>query len=63
MLRGTVADITVRFVSDQVNHTLDREGRVTAGTDAVTEITDVWSFERDLASRDPTWRLTGARSA
>ena len=63
MLRGTVADITVRFVSDQVNHTLDREGRVTAGTDAVTEITDGWSFERDLASRDPTWRLTGARSA
>ena len=62
MLRGSVADITVRFVSDQVNHTLDREGRVIAGTDAVTEITDVWSFERDLASRDPTWRLTSARS-
>ena len=63
MLRGSVADITVRFVSDQVNHTLDREGRVIAGTDAVTEITDVWSFERNLAQPDPAWRLVAARSA
>jgi predicted lipid-binding transport protein (Tim44 family) len=29
----------------------------------VTEITDVWSFERDLRQPDPTWRLVAARSA
>ena len=33
-----------------------------AGTDAVTEITDLWTFERDLTQRDPTWRLVSARS-
>lgn len=62
-LRGSVADVTVRFVSDQVNLTLARDGSVLHGTDAVTEIADLWTFERDLASADPTWRLVAARSA
>lgn len=62
-LRGAVASVTVRFVSDQISLTSDKDGRPVAGTDAVTEITDIWTFERDLASRDPTWRLTAARSA
>lgn len=62
-LRGTVASVTVRFVSDQMSLTRDKDGRPVFGTDAVTEITDVWTFERDLASSDPTWRLVEARSA
>jgi len=62
-LHGTVATITVRFVSDQVNLTLGRDGQPVSGTDAVTEITDLWTFERDLSSADPTWRLVAARSA
>lgn len=61
-LRGNVAAITVRFVSDQVNLTTARDGAVVSGTDAVTEITDVWTFERDLTAADPTWRLVAARS-
>lgn len=62
-LRGSMADIAVRFVSDQVNVTLGRDGNPVAGADAVTEITDLWTFERDLTSPDPTWRLAAARSA
>lgn len=62
-LAGTMATITVRFVSDQVNLTNDANGRPVAGTDAVTEITDIWSFERDLAQSDPAWRLVAARNA
>ena len=62
-MRGSIANITVRFVSDQVNVTLGRDGAPVAGADAVTEITDLWTFERDLTSADPTWRLVAARSA
>jgi predicted lipid-binding transport protein (Tim44 family) len=62
-LRGTVADVTLRIVSDQVNLTRDSSGLVVIGTDAVTEITDLWTFERDLRQPDPTWRLVAARSA
>lgn len=62
-LRGGHAVITVNFISDQVNLTVGRDGLPTAGTDAVTEIKDMWTFERDLGSADPTWRLVAARSA
>ena len=62
-LRGTVASITVRFVSDQTSLTQDKTGHPVAGTDAVTEITDIWTFERNLPTRDPVWRLVSARSA
>lgn len=61
-LRDSVAQITVRFVSDQVSITRDKGGEIVAGTDSVTEITDVWTFERDLSSRDPTWRLVAVRN-
>ncbi len=60
-LAGTIADITVRFVSDQVNLTLGADGQVLSGTDAVTEIVDVWTFQRDLSQPDPSWRV--ARTA
>ena len=56
-LRGTTADVTVRFVSDQVNMTTDASGHIVAGADAVTELVDIWTFQRDLRSEDPTWRL------
>ncbi len=59
---GTVGSVTVRFVSDQVSETLDRDGKPVHGSDAVTEITDIWTFERDLSQSDPAWRLTTARS-
>ena len=56
-VRNTVAQITVRFVSDQISLTKDTQGHIVAGTDAVTEIVDLWTFERDLSGRDPAWRL------
>jgi predicted lipid-binding transport protein (Tim44 family) len=61
-LSGSHATITVRLVSDQVAETLDRAGRSVQGTDAVTELTDLWTFERDLAQPDPAWRLSAAQS-
>lgn len=62
-LRERQASITVRFVSDQVNLTTGADGLPVAGTDAITEITDIWTFERELGASDPTWRLVAARSA
>jgi predicted lipid-binding transport protein (Tim44 family) len=62
-LRGTSASIGVRIVSDQVNMTHTQSGQVITGTDAVTEITDLWTFERDLAQPNPIWHLVAARSA
>ncbi|GAN76103.1 Tim44/TimA family putative adaptor protein [Acidisphaera rubrifaciens] len=62
-LHDTHASIDVRFVSDQVSYVRARDGAIASGADAVTELDDIWSFERDLTQRDPTWRLVSARSA
>jgi predicted lipid-binding transport protein (Tim44 family) len=61
-LLGNQAAVIVRFTSDQVNLTLDKAGNPITGTEAVTEIVDLWTFERTLKSKDTTWRLAAARS-
>jgi predicted lipid-binding transport protein (Tim44 family) len=62
-LRGSIADVTVRFVTDQVNMVTGRDGEPVSGSDGITELTDIWTFQRDLQSGDPTWRLVATRSA
>jgi predicted lipid-binding transport protein (Tim44 family) len=61
-LIGDQAAVIVRFISDQVNVTLDAAGNPVVGNTGVTEILDLWTFERRLKSQDPTWRLAAARS-
>jgi predicted lipid-binding transport protein (Tim44 family) len=57
-LRGRNAQITVRFRSKLVSVTRDKDGNVIDGNaERVTDITDIWTFARDLSSRDPNWKL------
>ena len=63
-LRGRTAQITIRFVSQLVSVTRDRTGAVIDGSpDKVTDVTDVWTFARDLSSRDPNWKLLATEAA
>jgi predicted lipid-binding transport protein (Tim44 family) len=59
------ARIDVRVVSDQISLTLDKDGHPVAGTDAVTEFSDLWTFERLLgvSISGAAWRLAASRSA
>jgi predicted lipid-binding transport protein (Tim44 family) len=62
-LRGRTAQITIRFVSQLVSVTRDREGAVIEGSpEKVTDVTDVWTFARDLSSRDPNWKLVATEA-
>ncbi len=57
------AQVTVRFVSQLVSVTHDRDGNVIDGSpDKVTDVTDVWTFARDLSSRDPNWKLVATEA-
>jgi predicted lipid-binding transport protein (Tim44 family) len=57
-MRGRSAQITVRFVSQLITVTRDRSGAVIDGSpDKVTDVTDVWTFARDISSSDPNWKL------
>ncbi|MEQ8709269.1 MAG: Tim44/TimA family putative adaptor protein [Rhodospirillales bacterium] len=57
-LNGSVARITVEIESEQVNVTYDKAGEVVDGDpNKVVKLVDIWTFERDLKSSDPTWQL------
>jgi predicted lipid-binding transport protein (Tim44 family) len=57
-LRGKMAQITLRFVSQLVSATRNRNGNVIDGSaDSVTSVTDIWTFAREVTSRDPNWKL------
>ena len=57
-LRKSTAQITVRFISKLVSSTRDRNGTVIDGNaEKVTDVTDVWTFARDISSRDPNWKV------
>ena len=62
--RDRNAQLTVRFVSQMISVTRDKSGAIVDGNaEKVTDITDVWTFARDIASRDPNWKLVGTGSA
>jgi predicted lipid-binding transport protein (Tim44 family) len=55
---GRKAVITLRFVSELISARRDKSGEVIDGDDKkIREITDVWTFERDISSSDPNWVL------
>lgn len=57
------AQLTLKIQSDQINVTRDSAGRAVDGdANAVAPVTDIWTFARDLRSRDPNWTLVGTRS-
>jgi predicted lipid-binding transport protein (Tim44 family) len=62
-LRARTAHVTVRFVSQLVSVTRDRNGAVIDGNpDKVTDVTDVWTFARDVSARDPNWKLVATEA-
>ena len=62
-MEGRNALVTVKYVSDQVNVTRDSEGEIVDGDpSAVTRITDIWTFARDVSSSNPNWVLIATRS-
>jgi predicted lipid-binding transport protein (Tim44 family) len=62
-LRARTAQLTTRFVSQLVSVTRDKSGNVTDGNaDKVTDVTDVWTFARDITSRDPNWKLVATEA-
>ncbi len=57
-IRGNDALITLRIVSEMISATIGANGEVVDGDpESVTEGTDIWTFARDLRSRDPNWKL------
>lgn len=63
-LKNGVSNVTVKFVSELITATRDRGGEVVAGDPKkIKEVTDIWTFSREVASRNPNWRLIATQAA
>lgn len=57
-VNGRIGEVTVKFESELISVTRDAKGVVVAGDPSrVDSVTDIWTFARDLRSRDPNWTL------
>jgi len=57
-----MALITVRFWADERTVTKDENQNIISGhPDKTTVMRDVWTFSRDVKSRDPRWLVVETR--
>lgn len=57
------AHITIKFVSQIVSATLDKEGLVIEGDEKdIARVKDVWTFARDTRNNDPNWKLVATEA-
>ena len=64
VLKGSVGQIMVTFVSEQIKVTWNKAGDILDGDpNHVQSVTDLWTFERDLRSDNPNWVLTATHGS
>lgn len=61
-LNGKNAFVTVRFIADETSILRDKDDKLIFGDpERVTETRDIWTFSRNVSSRDPRWLLVATR--
>ena len=62
-LKNGTEQVTVKFHSKLISATHDKTGTVIDGDPVhVGDVTDIWTFARDVSSRDPNWKLVATES-
>ena len=57
------ASIVVEFASQLISATFDKAGTLIDGNPKeVRDITDIWTFEREVAQKDPNWRVVATET-
>jgi predicted lipid-binding transport protein (Tim44 family) len=62
-IEGRTAFITLRIVADESSVTRDAQGNIISGSlEKTTQTKDIWTFGRDLKSKDPSWLVYETRT-
>ena len=62
-VKGGIASITVRFVSELISATRDKAGAIISGDpQRIKEVTDIWTFSRDVSTAKTRAIPTGVSS-
>ena len=62
-MSGRTASITVKYTTEQINVTRDKDGGVVDGdADHIADVVDIWTYERNTRSSDPNWVLVATET-
>jgi len=57
------ASVVMKIVSKQINYVIDSKGQTAEGRkDEINEITDIWTFKKDINSANPNWVVSATGS-
>ncbi len=57
-LTGNTARLTVTFISEQISIVRNKKSEIVEGNPSEThQVEDEWSFERDVTSKNPNWKI------
>lgn len=57
------ASVAIKIVSKQINYIIDSKGQTVEGKkDEINEITDIWTFKKDINSANPNWVVSATGS-
>ena len=63
-VKNRTAYVTVKFVSELISVTRAADGEVVEGDPKkVREVTDIWTFAREVRSKNPNWKLVATEAA
>lgn len=62
-VKGSLASITLEFISEQVNLINSQDGKLIEGDpDQIESYKDQWTFHKSLNDKDPNWELASTKS-
>lgn len=56
-VKGKAGFVTVRFSPKLISTVKNSAGQIVDGAEAVVDVSETWTFSRQLGSRDPNWLL------
>lgn len=57
-IRGSIAEVTVEFQTEQIHVIRDKRGKIIDGhPKQIEQLIDLWTFKRDLTQGNPNWIL------
>ncbi|MEO0619470.1 MAG: Tim44/TimA family putative adaptor protein [Pseudomonadota bacterium] len=63
-VKDSSAHVTVKFVSQLITAIRNKQGEVVEGDPKrVREVTDIWTFAREVPSNNPNWKLIATQAA
>ncbi len=63
-VKSSIAEIVVKFVTEQVNLLKNSKGKIIEGNpEYIEDHIDNWTFSKDLNSGNPNWNLTDTETA